>query len=36
MQPAVDKVQAVVGGYVKAVFANLEPSNLGGDTNDNC
>ena len=35
MQPSVDKVQGVVGGYVKGSFANLRPANLGGGTDDN-
>lgn len=36
MQLTVDKVQGVVGGFVRADFVNLEPSNLGGGANDNC
>ena len=36
LQPPVDKVQGLVGGFVKADFANLKPANLGGETNDNC
>ncbi len=36
LQPPVDKVQGSVGGDVKSVFANLEPSNLGGERYDNC
>lgn len=36
MQPSVDKVQGVVGGYVKQLLVSLKPSNHGGDANDNC
>ena len=36
MQPTVDKVQGVVGGFVRKTFVNLEPSDLGGEVNDNC
>lgn len=36
LQLPVDKVQGPVGGFVKSVFANLKPSKLGGDVNDNC
>ena len=36
LQPLVDKVQGLVGGFVKADFANLRPANLGGGIHDNC
>ena len=36
LQPSVDKVQAMAGGYVKADVAILETSNLGGGLNDDC
>lgn len=36
MQLTVDKVQGVVGGFVKTDLGNLEPSKLGGGANDNC
>ena len=36
LQPPVDKVQAMAGGYVKAGVAILETSNLGGGLNDDC
>ena len=36
LQPPVDKVQAMAGGYVKADVAILETSNLGGGLNDDC
>lgn len=36
LQLTVDKVQGPVGGFVKSIFANLKPSKLGGDVNDNC
>ena len=36
LQPQVDKIQGVVGGYVKAEIDNLGTSNPGGGLNDNC
>lgn len=36
LQPSVDKVQGLVGGYVKADFVNLRPAILGGGIHDNC
>ncbi len=36
LQLPVDKVQGSVGGFVKSILANLKPSKLGGDVNDNC